>query len=96
MKLRLIITDAVQQKLTDKHRVTRTEVVQCFANKKGRMLGDNREDHQTDPPTRWFVADTDAGRALKVIFVRDGGMVFLKSAFEPNEEELRIYSKYGL
>ena len=70
--------------------------MQCFANKTGRLLDDDREDHRTDPPTHWFISETDAGRELKIIFVRETDAIFLKSAFEPNEEERRIYNKYGL
>jgi len=92
MKLRLLITDGVQDKLSKKHSVTRTEVVQCFANKLGRLLQDDREEHRTDPPTLWFIAETDAGRELKIIFVREEGVVFLKSAYPPDEVERRIYN----
>ena len=95
MKLRLVITDGVMEKLTEKHKVSRTEVVQCFANKIGRLLEDTREENRTDPPTRWFIAETDAGRELKVVYVRENDVVFLKSAFEPNEEEKRIYNKFA-
>ena len=95
MKLRLVITDRVLEKITKKHNVTRTDVVQCFANKLGKSLEDDREEHRTDPPTRWFCAETDSGRELKVIYVKDKDVVFLKSAFPPNEEELRIYKKYA-
>ena len=95
MRLRLIITEDVVKKLSEKHRVTRTEVVQCFGNILGGFLEDNREDHKTDPPTQWFISETDAGRELKVVFVREADAIFLKSAFDPNADEKRIYNKYG-
>jgi hypothetical protein len=95
VRLRLVITDRVLEKLQKKHGVTRAEVVQCFANKLGKTLEDPREEHRTDPPTRWFIAETDTGRELKVIYVREKDVVFLKSAFPPDDEEKRIYNKYA-
>jgi uncharacterized DUF497 family protein len=93
VKLRLVITDRVQEKLTEKHNVTRSEIAQCFANKLGRSLEDDREDHRTDPPTRWFLAETDSGRLLKVVYVQEKDVVFIKTTYPPNEEEVRIYNK---
>jgi uncharacterized DUF497 family protein len=93
VKLRLVITDQVEKKLSQKHNVKRSEVVQCFANKIGKALEDDREDHRTDPPTKWFIAETDTERELKVVYVMTKDAVFLKSAFPPNDEERRIYNK---
>jgi uncharacterized DUF497 family protein len=93
--MRLIISQAIQAKLTSKHSVSRKEVEECFENRDGRLLADSREDHQTDPPTLWFIAASNQQRLLKVVFVQRGTDVFLKSAFEPPPEELRIYRKYG-
>jgi hypothetical protein len=96
MKLRFVVTERVQEKLTNKHNVTRSEVVQCFANKVGKLLEDPREEHKTDPPTQWFIAETDSSRTLKIIFIRENDVVFLKSAYEPDQIELAIYKKYGM
>ncbi len=93
--MRLIISQAVLAKLASKHAVSRNEVEQCFENREGRLLSDSREEHETDPPTLWFIAQTDRGRPLKIVYVQRGQDVFLKSAFEPVSEELRIYRKYG-
>lgn len=93
--MRLIVSQAIQVKLTRKHSVSRKEVEECFENRDGRLLADSREDHKTDPPTLWFIAATNQQRLLKVVFVQRGRDVFLKSAFEPAAEELRIYRKYG-
>ncbi len=71
MKLRLIITEQVENKISKKHNINRSEVVQCFSNKIGKLLEDEREEHKTDPPTHWFIAETDAGRELKIIFFRE-------------------------
>jgi len=83
------------EKLARKHNVKTEEVAQCFANRNGKYLRDPRAQHQTNPPTQWFIAETDYGRRLKVVFIRDGSDVEIKSAFEPNPDELRIYVKYG-
>lgn len=91
----LKISDQIKEKLASKHAVTEEEVAQCFANKIGLYLIDPREDHQTDPPTLWFIAETDNGRKLKVVFVHRDGNNYLRTAFNPNQDELRIYNKYG-
>lgn len=91
----LVVSPKIREKLATKHSVTAEEVAQCFANMTGRCLTDTREDHATDPPTLWFIAETDYGRKLKVVFVRKDGDIFLKSAFVPNATELSIYRKFG-
>jgi len=91
--MRLVISPAVLKK----HRVTRAEVEQCFENRNGGLLFDTREEHQSDPPTLWFAADTDAGRRLKVVFVPRGDLIFLKTSYDANEDEKEIYKdKFGV
>lgn len=87
----LIITIEIQQKLKEKHNVNPIEVHEAFMNKEGPYLEDTRENHLTDPPTEWFVAQTDRGRLLKVIFVFKDGNIFLKSAYDANEPTLHTY-----
>jgi hypothetical protein len=95
--MRLVISQAVLKKLAEKHRVTKAEVEQTFENLAGGLLRDTREEHLTDPPTWWFVSDTDAGRKLKVAFVQRGELVFLKTAYDANEDEKEIYKdKFGV
>jgi hypothetical protein len=95
--MRLVISQAMLKKLAEKHRVTRAEVEQCFENREGGLLLDPREEHRTDPPTLWFVADTDANRKLKIVFVQRGELVFLKTAYEANDDEKDIYmDKFGV
>jgi uncharacterized DUF497 family protein len=89
------MSDRVAEKLARKHGVRIEEIAQCFANRNGKLLRDTRADHATTPPTQWFIAETDYGRSLKVVFIRNGADVEIKSAFEPNGEELRIYKKFG-
>lgn len=89
----LRISEAVLQKLRDKHNVTRREVEQCFENKCGLYLEDEREDHKSDPPTLWFVAPTSTGRMLKVIFIYRDGQVHLRSAYDADHAAQSMYDR---
>ena len=91
----LVISQRIREKLALKHSVCEEEVAQCFANRTGKYLQDTREDHASDPPTQWFISETDFAKKLKVIFVLKDGDIFLRSAYPPNADELRIYAKYG-
>jgi len=93
MPIRIVITERIQAKLAEKHKVTRAEIEECFLNREGGLLLDEREDHKTDPPTLWFISETDAGRTLKIVFVERDGIVFLKTAYDANEDEKRIYEQ---
>lgn len=92
----LVISLKIEEKLSKKNPpVSRREVEQCFENIHGGLLTDEREVHKTDPPTLWFIAKTNANRELKIVYVQKGGIVYLKSAFDPDDEERRIYQKYA-
>lgn len=92
----LVISTKVREKLRNKTPpVAETEIRQCFANRAGTYLTDVREEHRTDPPTRWFVAETDFGRLLKVVFIQNGSDISIKTAYDPNPTEIRIYKKYA-
>lgn len=96
MALNLHINLAVIEKLTIKHGVTYVEIEECFYNRTKGLLEDTREQHQTQPPTMWFIAATDHGRLLKVVFVEIANAAYeIKTAYEPNAEEVRIYEKYA-
>jgi len=41
----------------------------------------------------WFIAGTDSGRKLKIVFVLESNDIRLKTAYQPNEEEQRIYRR---
>ena len=88
----LVISPRVREKLQQKTPpVTEPEIMQCFANRAGWYLVDVREEHKTEPPTRWFVAETDYSRKLKVVFIQKDGDIIIKTAYDPNVTELRIY-----
>ena len=91
----LIVSPATLAKLKDKHNVTIAEVSQCFLNRKGKLLIDNRALTKTNPPTLWFLAETNRNRSLKIVYIQKNMEVHLKSAFEPNNEEFAIYRQFG-
>ena len=91
----LVVSATVESKLKTKHAVTIAEVRQCFLNRAGRLLVDNRALTKTNPPTLWFLAETNKGRTLKIVYIQDGLQVHLKTAYEPNDAERAIYAKHG-
>jgi hypothetical protein len=93
----LYFSASVRNKLKTKHQVTEAQVLQCFANREGQYLIDDREEHRTVPPTQWFVASTDYGLILKVMFVFDPAskLIEVKSAYRATPEVQRIYKKYA-
>lgn len=91
--MRLIITTAVREKLKSRHQVSVAEVEQAVRNRVGALLADTREEHLTDPPTLWFLAETNKGRLLKVMVVVYNGNVHVKSAYEPSDAVRRLYGK---
>lgn len=91
----IIISATISTKLQHKHGVMREEISECFDNRCGIFLVDDREDHKRNPPTLWFVAETRKGRLLKVVFqIRDGNCHII-TAYDPNADEIRIYENKG-
>ena len=94
--VQLVMSDAVKEKLQNKHGVAPEEITEAFLNRERGFLEDTREEHKTDPPTQWFIAKTDKNRQLKVVFIQTApDVVEIKSTFPPNQEEIRIYEKYS-
>jgi uncharacterized DUF497 family protein len=92
----LIISPEIQGKLELKHGISRSDVEQCFINRQRSYLLDDRLDHLTEPPTEWFISENDRGILIKVVFVFDNRMIYLKSAFPPNSTEIRIYNTISI
>jgi len=82
-----------ETKLRDKHGVTLEEVIECFFNRHGKFYMDSRQDHATDPPTYWFVSETDMGRVLKVVFVRYPDFFAIKTAYTPKDGSDTLYEQ---
>ncbi|EHA1204515.1 MULTISPECIES: hypothetical protein [Vibrio] len=93
----LVISTEVRKKLRTKHDVIEQEIVECFANREAGFLKDIREQHQSDPPTLWFVAETDYGRKLKVVFIYfpDTNKFVIRTAYPANPTEISIYEKHS-
>ncbi|EAA8759593.1 hypothetical protein LB105_003636 [Salmonella enterica] len=95
--MKFLISGKIRRKLADKTPpVTEEDIVQCFSNRDGNFLEDTRENHKSDPPTQWFISETDYGVKLKVVFVYypDRG-VAIRTAYAPNDTEVSIYKTYG-
>lgn len=91
----LVVSEAILGKLRTKHQVDLPEVRQCFFNRYGKLLYDNRALTKTNPPTLWFIAMTNKNRLLKIVYIQKADKVILKTAYEPNAAELAIYERYG-
>ncbi|MGL4222381.1 MAG: ADP-ribosyl-(dinitrogen reductase) hydrolase [Shewanella sp.] len=92
----VIISDDTEAKLQNKHGVSRKEAIECLYNRSGKLLKEMREEHQTTPPTLWFIAETNRGRQLKICLVIDQQKnVHIKTAYEPNAMEISIYDRFG-
>jgi hypothetical protein len=90
-----VVSPEVREKLKVKHGVTEVQIMQCFANREGRYLIDDREEHKSDPATRWFIAQTDYGIILKVCFIFDpvSKIIDIKTAFRPSTEAIDFYNR---
>jgi len=89
-----LISDATARKLKEKHRVEEHEVVECFQNRTRHTLIDDREEHKTHPSTQWFIAETDAGRRLKVVFIQISRTEYvIRTAYSPDEIEEKMYER---
>jgi len=92
--MEIFISKRVQEKLDDKHGgVSMLEIRQCFANRDGAFLRDDRANHLTNPPTQWFIAETDRCRELKIAFIEREGAIHIKTAYAPNDAERRVYAE---
>jgi hypothetical protein len=91
----LIVHPNIATKLKDKHKVEVSEVEECFANVTKGYLIDTQEDRKTNPPTRWFIEETNKGRKLLVAFIHfvDKNKIVLKTAFKPNAKQIKVYRK---
>jgi hypothetical protein len=95
--VKLNISSRIRKKLQSKTPpVTEKEIEECFLNRTGGLLLDTRPQHQTKPPTKWFIAHTNRMRCLKIAFIKEeDGTITIKSAFDPDENEIRIFYKYS-
>jgi hypothetical protein len=64
-------------------------------SRQGRLLLDERAQTKTEPPTLWFLAFTDQQRLLKIVYIQINEVLHLKTAYEPNDVEIKLYKTYG-
>jgi uncharacterized DUF497 family protein len=91
---------STSQKIAEKlaaRGITLEDCKACFGNRTGKFLEDTRPQHQTVPPTYWFIAEDNKGRTLKVAFVYYPieDEVHIKSAYEPEQPTKDFYNKHG-
>lgn len=93
--MKYVVAPLIKTKINGRHRVEEREIIECFSNVELGFLVDTREDNATDPPTRWFIAETDRGRELKVCFIHfsESKEVHIKTAYEPNKKQKQLYRK---
>ena len=91
----VIISPNIAAKLSAKHDVGPKDVHECLANRCSPEIEETRGLHATDPPTMWFIARNNKRRILKVVLVHRHGHVFIKTAYEPNEDELNLFRQHG-
>lgn len=95
----LIISPAILKKIgsVDHGEITEKEVLECFLNHCGGYCYDKRPEHLDSKgnPTPWFVAETNHGRCLKIMFVREDGNIYLKSAYPATQQVQAIFKKYA-
>ena len=92
--MKFILSPNIDKKLKARN-ISLDDCMECFENRIGNFLLDTREEHVTDPPTQWFVAETHSGRILKIVFVNEGTEVYIKSAYDANETIQQIYARYS-
>lgn len=95
----LIIRPAILAKIAQEDHgcISEKEVRECFSNHCGRYCYDNRPQHldRAGNPTPWFVAETNHRRMLKMMFVKDGADMELKSAYPATEKVVAIFRKFA-
>ena len=95
----IVISKDVEEKIgSESHgNICVKEVHECFANHCGGYAYEHHPEHKNDKgkATPWFVADTNHGRTLKVMFVRRGNDVHVKSVYPATENVQRIYDKFA-
>lgn len=96
-ELKFVFSNKIASKLGNaSHSVSEQEVIEAFFNNDGGSATDDREEHKTNPPTYWFVSETNKGRILKICYVFDGNhTVYIKTAYDAKPNIIRIYRKYS-
>lgn len=96
--VKILISSAVRAKLESKHQVKAEWIALCFKNRQRKFMTEYRAAHKSFPETRWFIAEYEPGKPLKVCFVYLPAKmaVAVKTAYRPCEKEVEIYAKVPL
>ena len=89
----LKISSKIEEKLKCKHNITVDEVIEAIGNAKGRPIEDTAEDHKTNPPSDWFISQTDKGRTLKIVIIFRNDDVYLKTAFDAKLSHIKLFEE---
>lgn len=92
--MELIVSRLVATKIQDKHGVEVAEAEEAFfLLGNGCLIKDRRARNKTNPATVWFISETLAGRLLKVVIIPffNEGFAVLRTAYEPDDEEIAFY-----
>ena len=96
MQMPMVLSMKIKEKLQGKSpAISKSDIEECFANRCGTYLMDLREDHLSDPPTLWFVAENDRGAKIKVVFIQKGIDIYIRTAYVANPVELEIYARHA-
>jgi hypothetical protein len=94
-----IISAEIEEKISrdDHGNISVKEVNECFSNHNGRYCTEHRAEHlpESGAPSLWFVAATNHGRELKVMFVFEDGKIFLKSAYPATTKVKEIFARHA-
>lgn len=98
----LIIHPTIDKKLKVKHDIQdpKNTVKQLFGNLNGLLLIDSREKNLVNDdeagyiPTEWFIAKLN-GQQYKVVFIRKGNDVILKTAYISDKKCIKLYKKFA-
>ncbi len=88
----LIASQKVKTKLAAKHGVTMEEVYEAWSDRPDYVCTDEREDHASDPPTYWFIAETNRGRRLKIVYIERDDNIYLRTAYPPDGIEVELFA----
>lgn len=95
----LIIPSGIAAKIAadDHGNVSEKEVRECFANHGGGYCYDKRPQHLdgNGNPSHWFAGETNKCRVLKVMFVREGEDIYLKSAYPATTQVQQIFTRHA-
>ena len=80
--LELVVSPWVEIKIKEFHSVSVMEVEEALCTFTGKLHKETQAEHQTIPPTYWFISETMEGRELFIAIKIEGNKAFLKTAYE--------------